>query len=335
MTQYLVTERLRRAFQDSYTHRSDTAEFARDFAEAGLLDLDDKPPGSFDRRGLVQRAYDSVDWGNPAAVDRLLGVWAIHVKRLEHRRDHDEERKLQGELASCGLVYEQGQIQPGCGSYQDFEPTEVESRWSLDHFRLFLSHVAARKSEATALKQELAYFNIAAFVAHEDIEPSMQWQSTIEKALGEMDALAALLTTGFHESLWTDQEIGYGLGGGALTVGLRYELDPYGFMGQDQALNARGKDSKTLALDLVTLLAKNGQTRARMGHALAARLARSRGYRQSQDIANLLRIAEPLTDEVKVIIERGFHANHEVRAAADVREVLSVLIGKDLPDEAA
>lgn len=268
-------------------------------------------------------------------VNGLLAVWAKHVERLEHRLDHEERRKLQSELASCGLVYEQGQIHPGSASYQDFEPTEIESRWSLDHFRLFLSHVAARKAEATALKEELAYFNIAAFVAHEDIEPSRRWQSTIETALREMDALAALLTTGVHESPWTDQEVGYGLGRGILAVGFRYELDFYGFMAQDQALNARGKEPKALARELAMLLAKNEHTRARMGDALAARLARSYGYKQSQDIANLLRIVAPLTADAKVIIEQGFYANYEVNAATNVREILSVLIDKDLRDEAA
>lgn len=335
MSQHLVTENLRRVFEDSYTHRSDTSEFAKDFAKASLLDLGEESPESFGRRGLIRRAYDAVDWEDPSAVDRLLGAWAKHVERLEHRLDHEERRKLQTELASSGLVYEKGQIHPGSASYQDFEPTEIESRWPLDHFRLFLSHVAARKAEATALKEELAYFNIAAFVAHEDIEPSRQWQSTIETALGEMHALAALLTSGFHESPWTDQEVGYGLGRGILAVGLRYELDPYGFMAQDQALNARGKDSKTLARDLAMLLVKNEHTRARMGDTLAARLARSYGYKQSQDIANLLRIVAPLTAEAKVIIEQGFYANHEVNAATNVREILSVLIDKDLRDEAA
>jgi hypothetical protein len=34
-------------------------------------------------------------------------------------------------------------------------------------------------------------------------------QNEIETALESMDAFVALLTENFHESLWTDQEVGY------------------------------------------------------------------------------------------------------------------------------
>jgi hypothetical protein len=51
----------------------------------------------------------------------------------------------------------------------------------------------------------LRSFGVSAFVAHENIEPT-KWQDEIEKALLSMNALAAILMPGFHESKWTDQE---------------------------------------------------------------------------------------------------------------------------------
>ena len=47
--------------------------------------------------------------------------------------------------------------------------------------------------------------------------------------------MCALLTEGFHESNWTDQEVGFALARGILVIPVKYESAPYGFMGRIQA----------------------------------------------------------------------------------------------------
>ena len=93
---------------------------------------------------------------------------------------------------------------------------EVKHIWKEGFFRLFLSHVSEHKLLAGKLKDELLLRGISAFVAHEDIAPSLVWQNEIELALRSMHALAALLTPDFHASNWTDQEVGFALGKGIL-----------------------------------------------------------------------------------------------------------------------
>ena len=39
-----------------------------------------------------------------------------------------------------------------------------------------------------------------------------EWETEIESALFSMDVLVALLTDGFHDSNWTDQEVGVAIG---------------------------------------------------------------------------------------------------------------------------
>src|SRR5207245_411296 len=82
------------------------------------------------------------------------------------------------------------------------KPADAEVRhiWKDGFFRLFLSHVSAHKVAAAKLKSELQFRGISAFVAHEDIIPSSEWQNEIELALRSMHALAALLTPDFHHS---------------------------------------------------------------------------------------------------------------------------------------
>ena len=115
---------------------------------------------------------------------------------------------------------------------------EEEARiWEQGCYRVFLSHKAEVKIEVAKLKDELGVYGISAFVAHKDIHPTREWQNEIENALNSMDALVALLTENFHDSNWTDQEVGFAFGRGVPIIAVRLGMDPYGFLGRFQALS--------------------------------------------------------------------------------------------------
>ena len=104
-------------------------------------------------------------------------------------------------------------------------------------YRVFLSHKAEEKLKATELKVALKGYGVSAFVAHEDIQPTTEWQEEIKEALGSMQAFVALLTDEFQNSPWTDQEIGYALCREVPIIPVRLGIDPYGFLGTVQALS--------------------------------------------------------------------------------------------------
>ena len=82
------------------------------------------------------------------------------------------------------------------------------ANWSkITGFRLFLSHISKDKLKATRLKSCLEIYGISGFVAHEDIHPTLEWQSEIERALNNMDALIAIHKTGFSRRNWTQQQV--------------------------------------------------------------------------------------------------------------------------------
>ncbi len=108
--------------------------------------------------------------------------------------------------------------------------------WKGDAFRLFLSHKTAVKRQTAELKNRLSEYGVSCFVAHEDIYPTKEWQEEIENALASMDGFAAILTSDFHDSLWTDQEVGYALARGVPMIAVKLGKDPYGFIGKFQAL---------------------------------------------------------------------------------------------------
>lgn len=126
-------------------------------------------------------------------------------------------------------------------------PPEAISRiWGDGHYKIFISHLAKEKALASDLKKQLSVFGCASFVAHEDIEPTTEWQGEIECALHSMDCLVALMTEGFHESNWTDQEVGFALGRHLKVIPVSIGIDPYGFVGKIQAIRCLKSDVKNL-----------------------------------------------------------------------------------------
>jgi TIR domain len=144
-------------------------------------------------------------------------------------------------------------------------PDGVKRIWGDEGFRLFLSHKAEVKKETAALKERLGLYGISAFVAHEDIRPTKAWQDEIENGLASMDAFAALLTDNFHDSYWTDQEVGFALAREVPVIAVEMGRLPYGFIGKFQALRA---DWDTAADGIVKLLIHHDRMFSAYVHAL-------------------------------------------------------------------
>lgn len=121
----------------------------------------------------------------------------------------------------------------------------IKRIWGRGAFRLFLSHKASVKKQTAELKERLALFGFTAFVAHSDIHPTKAWQDEIENALATMDGFVALMTKDFHDSDWTDQEVGYAFARGVPIVAVRLGLDPYGFIGKFQGVSTTWQDAPT------------------------------------------------------------------------------------------
>lgn len=140
--------------------------------------------------------------------------------------------------------------------------------WRAGMMLLFLTHLAVQRELAAELQGALWGYGISAFVAHNDIEPTQEWQTEIETALATCHALTALLHPQFHDSNWTDQEIGFAMGRGVPVFSVRFGQDPYGFIGRFQAFNGTGKTASVIARELFEAYRANKQTEAAMAEAL-------------------------------------------------------------------
>lgn len=183
---------------------------------------------------------------------------------------------------------------------------EATSRvWGDEGYRVFLSHKNEVKKEAAELKEKLKLFGISAFVAHEDIHPTKEWQDEIENAIFSMDAFVALMTEGFHDSLWTDQEVGVAFGRGIPIISVKLGKDPYGFIGKFQALSCSWEDA---AKEIVRILVKHDQ----MLNAYIKAIMNCTSYDDGNTLSEILPYIDKLSNQQSALLVSAFNENGQV-----------------------
>ena len=212
---------------------------------------------------------------------------------------------------------------------QRMTPSDIEVRrlWLDKRFRLFISHVSKHKVAASNLKDALLIRGVDAFVAHEDIEPSLEWQHEIEVGLRSMHALAALLTPDFHDSRWTDQEIGWALGRGVLVVPVRLDKDPYGLAGKFQGVSGTLEQPEALADAVVKTLLTNSLTCGDMRRALLEAFADVPSFDAAKTVSALLVTVTGITDDERSALWNACSENPCIVGAGDVADTIYARFG--------
>lgn len=187
-------------------------------------------------------------------------------------------------------------------------PDATRRIWDDDGFRLFLSHKSQFKVETAELKSRLGVYGVSCFVAHEDIHPTKAWQDEIENALASMDGFVALMTEDFHDSEWTDQEVGYAVAQGVPIIAVRLGKDPYGFIGKFQALVSTWS---TAPADIVRILINREQVFNGFVQALKA----CGNYERGNMLAKMLTGIEKLTvTQIDALVE-VYNGNDQLRGS--------------------
>ncbi len=202
----------------------------------------------------------------------------------------------------------------GAGAAASLPAAAVPSFWERDKFRLFITHCSSVKGDVSLLQEGLSHLGVSAFVAHLDIEPTKAWQVEIERALRSMEALVAVLTADFPKSRWCDQEVGYALGQSRLILPVRYGLDPYGFIGKDQALTPAGPLGG-IALPIVKVLLARAETAASMANALPIAFRNAWNFDNAKTLMSLLELLPSLSKEGATLIRAAVKDNSQVEGA--------------------
>lgn len=210
-------------------------------------------------------------------------------------------------------------------------PPEAAHIWEPDTVRLFLSHISAHKVDVAGLKYELRQVGISGFVAHEDVEPSLIWQDEIVLALRTMHAMAAVLTPGFHESNWTDQEVGYALARRVVIIPIRVGLTPYGFMGAHQGLPGNLDQPQRVAASIARLLVRTRSTQPLMAEALVGALEKANSFAHAKTVTGLLEEVPSLSNDQLDRMTAAAKDNDQVSGSWGVSERINALVAKHRP----
>lgn len=200
--------------------------------------------------------------------------------------------------------------------------------WNSGNFKVFIAHIAKHKRAAGKLQNALIRYNISSFVAHSDIEPTREWENEILNALNASDGLVTLLHKGFHESKWTDQEIGIGVGRGLLVLSISFGESPYGFMGRYQALPGMGKSYEQLAEEIYRIFLTHRLSRRRMTEIFVNKFVESASFDEAKRNMDLLVTVEYWDDSFTKISRKAMKENVQLSEARGVPGALEHHIEK-------
>lgn len=191
------------------------------------------------------------------------------------------------------------------------------SIWKSGQVRLFISHRDNHKVEAKALANSLEEYGIASFVAHDTIEPMTTWQNEIVKGLETMEIMLVYLTDDFHDSVWTNQEVGFALGRSIPIISLKLgTTDPRGFIGEKQALKQNPFDLQQTALDIYKLISEKLGNKHRLQTALINSFCVSPDFVETKKrFERMCSVVEVLTDDEIALIAKAFKENDQLHKA--------------------
>lgn len=240
-----------------------------------------------------------------------------HSYVLEHVGSGEDGRLI--ELAQhLGYAFEQ----PGVSTVAD------PPFWKPERLKVFLSHLSAHRAFTAEVQAALLESGISSFVAHNDIEPTLEWQTEIETALRTCHALVALLHPNFHASNWTDQEIGYAMGRGIPVFSVRLGHDPYGFIGRFQGFNGNSKSAAQLATELFNTYKSHKQTREQLARGVVATFEASDSFAQAKRNVGLLEAVEYWEPDFSTRIKRAAETNGQIQSSWGVPERVAALVAK-------
>ena len=183
--------------------------------------------------------------------------------------------------------------------------------------KTFISHVAESKVLAANIRDELSVYGFDAFVAHEDVEPTRRWESEIRKSLDSMKLMIALLTTGFKQSNWTGQELGFALARNVPIIPIRIGTDPFGFIAKIQAISKSLDRTDGLGRELFELMLTNESEKFRAlgNEALVCAVSGADNFDEANELASFLPVVRDLSSEQVASIESSFGANSQLRGS--------------------
>lgn len=197
----------------------------------------------------------------------------------------------------------------------------------MDSIRIFISYSTRDKEAVGALKQHLELFGFEVFIAHDDIGAGLEWQDEIITHLERSDVFVPVLTGRFHDSEWTDQEVGMALALNKLIIPVKISVTPYGFMGRFQALKS-GAYPQQIASGIVDTIMSSDSFKNSMRVFFIKRLHESLSFQEAKVRSRLLSQFSGFTREDIALLYHAVNDNSQVRECFAAQGILKNIFSK-------
>ncbi len=197
----------------------------------------------------------------------------------------------------------------------------------IDKIKIFLSYSTKNKIGAGQIKTWLTDFGFKVFLAHEDIEPSLEWQNVIIQNLKECHVFIPVITKYFYESRWTDQESGMAYVLDKLIISVSVDRNtPQGFLGKFQSLKLDKKDIHNSCTQIVKTIMKNPKFSPIILDLLIKFLPKSKSYASAGWKSKLLGEYKNFSkDQINLIFKAAIE-NNQISFEYDSRITIKKII---------
>lgn len=195
----------------------------------------------------------------------------------------------------------------------------VEKRiWGDSPLHVFFSYTKSNFELVLNIKDELNKLGIFCFVAEKDIPASERWEKNIEEALISMHFMVVFLSGDYHESEWTDQEIGYAISKNIPIISVALGKEPYGFLSRFQAMKCDvGNLSNRLFNKLTDMDYEHG-VELKINGAVYS-LCNAKNYYEANKAAKILFQHKKISDKQVENIVNAYNSNNQVSGAHEIK----------------
>lgn len=263
----------------------------------------------------LARRLAEEDWAEMDLILRQFDLRWLPESRWDESENWDNAYSYALAMLESGaeekLLALEEYLLPASGSNPD--AGDSDELWQPGKLRAFCSHVSAYRELVSSVKLQLGQYYIDCFVAHEDIEPSKHWQEEIRSALVSCHVLLAFVTDGFHESNWTDQEVGFCVARGIPILPIKCGMDPYGFISHIQAIRATECKPMPIAQAVLTTLIANPATSPIVSEAVIGGFASSSSWESARSGVYPLGRLKSISEENLKRIENALETNPKIQ----------------------
>lgn len=144
---------------------------------------------------------------------------------------------------------------------------------------IFASHLSAQREYVGGVERALGKrYGIDMFVAHDSIPMDANWQPEIADALARCHAAVAFLHSGFKQSAYCQQEVGWLLGRGVPIARYLFGEAPVALLSERQGKPVGGLNEWQLADEVIEYLSTKEELRGHLVTSLARALVDSPNF---------------------------------------------------------